>query len=165
MANLVMIDLDGTIVGIPDEEKGVAGLELFLEHNWHVAIVTNQPPRPHATDIEHVKSVLYSRLGLELPWYICSHGQDEGCGCRKPKPGLLLKAMRDVDVPCVQSWMIGNKRTDMVAGHRAAVSTCMVEEFTHNHKGKPPRQKTPPPDLFCRDLEFAAEVLTCLSPG
>jgi D-glycero-D-manno-heptose 1,7-bisphosphate phosphatase len=157
-----MIDLDGTIIGTPDEEKGIAGLRLFLEYEWHVAVVTNQPPRLHATDMEHVNAILFSWLGVELPWYICSHGRDDGCSCRKPEPGLLLKAMHDLDVPCVRSWMIGDKWSDMLAGQRAAVGTCLVEEFGYKQKGETPMQKTDPPDLFCKDLQDAAKVLTCL---
>jgi len=158
-----MIDLDGTIIGPLDEEKAIAGLRLFLVHGWHVAIVTNQPPRPHATDIEHVNNVLFSRLGIELPWYVCKHDRDAGCDCRKPEPGLLLRAMRDVDVRCYRSWMIGDKWSDMLAGQRAAVRTCLVEEFAYKQRGETPMQETDRPDLFCKNLHDAAKVITCLS--
>jgi len=45
--------------------------------------------------------------------YFCPHTPNENCECRKPKPGLLLKAKKDFDILFKDSWMIGDSQTDI----------------------------------------------------
>jgi len=45
--------------------------------------------------------------------YFCPHNPNENCECRKPKPGLLLKAKKDFDMLFKDSWMIGDSQTDI----------------------------------------------------
>ena len=45
--------------------------------------------------------------------YFCPHTPNENCECRKPKPGLLLKAKKDFDMLFKDSWMIGDSQTDI----------------------------------------------------
>lgn len=53
----------------------------------------------------------------------CPHRPDEGCDCRKPKPGLLLQAARELDIDLTQSYLVGDAKSDMEAG-RAAGCGC-----------------------------------------
>ncbi len=48
--------------------------------------------------------------------YYCYHGPDEGCSCRKPAPGLLLQAIRELRLDPDQSFMVGDKEIDVAAG-------------------------------------------------
>jgi D-glycero-D-manno-heptose 1,7-bisphosphate phosphatase len=57
--------------------------------------------------------------------YFCPHRKDAGCSCRKPEPGMLLRAAREYDIDLAQSWMIGDNITDMQAG-RAAGTRCVL---------------------------------------
>jgi len=49
----------------------------------------------------------------------CPHRPDEECGCRKPKPGLLLDAARELDIDLAQSYLVGDAKSDMGAGRTA----------------------------------------------
>jgi D-glycero-D-manno-heptose 1,7-bisphosphate phosphatase len=57
--------------------------------------------------------------------YFCPHRADAGCDCRKPRPGMLLRAARELDLDLAGSWMIGDNITDMQAGS-AAGTRCML---------------------------------------
>jgi histidinol-phosphate phosphatase family protein len=58
--------------------------------------------------------------------YLCSHRPDESCACRKPKPGMLLRAAREHDLKLSQSFMVGDAITDMQAAQAAGVSSILV---------------------------------------
>lgn len=49
----------------------------------------------------------------------CPHAPDDSCACRKPAPGLLLAAARELGVDLAASFMVGDKASDVEAGHRA----------------------------------------------
>ena len=51
--------------------------------------------------------------------YICPHAPDEQCICRKPQPGLLLQAARELSLDLNTSWMIGDAWSDLLAGQAA----------------------------------------------
>lgn len=57
---------------------------------------------------------------------VCPHGNDEGCDCRKPNPGMLVQSAEKWDVDCSRSWMIGDSETDVIAGARAGCRTILV---------------------------------------
>jgi D-glycero-D-manno-heptose 1,7-bisphosphate phosphatase len=48
--------------------------------------------------------------------YVCPHKPDEGCGCRKPQPGMFLEAARDYQIDLANSFTIGDKLTDLLPG-------------------------------------------------
>lgn len=65
--------------------------------------------------------------GAELSGaYYCTHGADESCGCRKPEPGLLLRAANELGIDVSASWMVGDAPTDVAAGVRAGCRTLRV---------------------------------------
>ena len=49
--------------------------------------------------------------------YFCPHTPNDNCDCRKPKPGMLLQAARELDVDLENSWIIGDSQTDIDAGN------------------------------------------------
>ncbi|MBN1371975.1 MAG: HAD-IIIA family hydrolase [Anaerolineaceae bacterium] len=53
--------------------------------------------------------------------YICPHGPQDGCDCRKPLPGLLLKAAAELNIDLARSIMVGDALTDLQAGQAAGV--------------------------------------------
>ncbi len=59
--------------------------------------------------------------------YACTHRPSRGCACRKPKPGMLIEAAKDLDLDLAGSWFIGDNRKDMVAGREAGVKTALVD--------------------------------------
>ena len=59
--------------------------------------------------------------------YLCPHGTDDQCDCRKPKPGMLLAAAREIGIDLSKSWIIGDSTSDVEAGRRAGCSTAYLE--------------------------------------
>lgn len=59
-------------------------------------------------------------------FYYCPHDLDDKCLCRKPEPGLLLDAARDLDLELGESVMIGDSESDIVAGRRAGCQTILL---------------------------------------
>ena len=58
--------------------------------------------------------------------YYCTHGLDTGCDCRKPRPGLILRAARELGLDPGRSWMFGDSPNDVEAGRRAGCEAQMV---------------------------------------
>lgn len=58
--------------------------------------------------------------------YLCPHTPEENCECRKPRPGMLLQAQRELDLDLSRSWMIGDALTDLQAGEAAGVKETML---------------------------------------
>ncbi|HLL79489.1 MAG TPA: D-glycero-beta-D-manno-heptose 1,7-bisphosphate 7-phosphatase [Ktedonobacteraceae bacterium] len=58
--------------------------------------------------------------------YFCPHGKDEGCFCRKPRPGMLLRARDELGVDMSDALFIGDSITDMRAGWAAGIPTLLV---------------------------------------
>ena len=58
--------------------------------------------------------------------YYCPHRKDEGCGCRKPRPGLFLNAGADLSLDLSNCFLVGDAETDVEAGQRAGCRTVLV---------------------------------------
>lgn len=61
-------------------------------------------------------------------FFYCPHRPDENCNCRKPKPGLLIKAIKDFSINPSSSWMIGDMDTDVAAGNSVGCKTIKIQE-------------------------------------
>jgi D-glycero-D-manno-heptose 1,7-bisphosphate phosphatase len=86
--------------------------------------------------------------------FVCPHRQDEGCACRKPKPGLLRRAIARWGIEPSGSIMIGDRWNDVVAGKKAGLYTAFIDR----HYAEPLAEK---PDLVARSLPHAvAQILT-----
>jgi histidinol-phosphate phosphatase family protein len=59
--------------------------------------------------------------------YYCPHLPGAGCNCRKPEPGLFLKAANDLGIDVSMSWMIGDKEIDVEAAKRAGCRAVRVK--------------------------------------
>jgi D-glycero-D-manno-heptose 1,7-bisphosphate phosphatase len=113
--------------------------------NYLVIVVTNQPDIAKGfmtfKDLEEMHEKLKRALdaaGAHVDAiYVCPHHPEKGfdgevpelkikCDCRKPKPGLLLQAMKEHGIDPKQSWMVGDSKTDIAAGQAAGVRTIRV---------------------------------------
>lgn len=151
----IFLDRDGTInkyVGflrnIDDFEllPTVSGaIKLISKSGYLVIVVTNQPviARGEVTpaelaEIHNKMETLLGRNGAYLDGiYFCPHHPDSGfegevkelkiaCDCRKPKPGMLLKAAQDFNIDLESSWMIGDGEHDKSAGVAAGCRTKVI---------------------------------------
>ena len=94
-----------------------------------VIVVTNQPDignglvAPAVVEAMHAK--LRSRVAVD-DIRVCPHRQDEECACRKPKPGLLVAAAKDWKIDLKNSYMVGDREGDIVAGKAAGCYTLLI---------------------------------------
>jgi len=97
--------------------------------NYKVVIITNQSAVGRglisletAQEInDRLAEVINAHGGRVDGVYTCPHKPEDGCDCRKPKPGLLLRAARDLSLDLHRSWMIGDAWSDLLAGQAAGV--------------------------------------------
>lgn len=144
----VFLDRDGTItvgtplierVDSPDKARLLPGtleaLELLAKLDYGVFIVTNQMSLFENLITEErfheINNIILSMLkpsGIKIiKTYFCPHGPESGCTCYKPKPGMLLEAAKEYDIDMAQSWMIGDRPTDVTAGINAGTKTILVK--------------------------------------
>lgn len=151
----VFLDRDGTInkyvgfVTSPEQFElidGAADAIREINSKGYLAIVvTNQPviARGDCTyqELENIHMKMETKLGEAGAYidgiYFCPHHPDKGfdgeipslkikCGCRKPAPGLLLKAAQDFNIDLGASWMVGDDGRDIAAGKNAGCMTAYI---------------------------------------
>ena len=88
--------------------------------------------------------------------YYCSHDEHPPCGCRKPAPGLLLKAAIEHEIDLTSSWMIGDSDVDIGAGKSAGCKTVRILKCDEVPNGSA--------DLFARSLLDAVCQIVDLEP-
>jgi len=93
-------------------------------------VVTNQPDvasgRLKIETIEAMHRRLRDELALD-DIKVCCHGDADGCGCRKPKPGMLLQAAGEFGVDLGQSFMVGDRWRDVAAGQAAGCANFFID--------------------------------------
>lgn len=136
----VFVDRDGTLIrdvpyiGDPELVEPMPGarraLERLREAAIPTAVISNQSGVARGLiTLEQVAAVnerVERELGPVGPWFICPHGPDDGCRCRKPAPGLLLAAARKLNVPASQCVFIGDIGSDVEAARAAGVRPILV---------------------------------------
>ena len=151
MNRAVLIDKDGTLIKnvpynidpalISFEEGVVDGLYLLQKNNFKLVVISNQPGIAHgyftedefAGACQSITGQLRNRQVLLEGFYYCPHHPDGAneryrsiCSCRKPQPGLLIKAAKDLDINLHASWMIGDILDDVEAGKAAGCKTILI---------------------------------------
>ncbi|MFO0753199.1 MAG: HAD family hydrolase [Thermodesulfovibrionales bacterium] len=114
-------------------------LALLKKRDLLVIIVTNQRCIARGIISEAELEGIHSRMRDEIrkrnggidAIYHCPHDREEGCGCRKPEPGMLLRAVSDfgrkgVRIDIANSYLIGDSESDILAGKAAGVRTIRI---------------------------------------
>lgn len=161
----IFLDRDGIIneyVGFLTDIKefhlldGVAEAIRKINASGYLAIVvTNQPIIARGevsfTELQEIHNKMETLLGAEGAYidaiYFCPHHPDKGfegerveykisCDCRKPKPGMLLKAAEDFNIDLSRSWMVGDGKNDVEAGKNAGCKTVLIgtEDYGQDRK-------------------------------
>lgn len=92
-------------------------------------VVTNQPDVARGAQTREVVEAINNQLWRQLPLddvRVCYHDNPDQCACRKPKPGLLLSAAGVWDINLAQSYMVGDRLTDIEAGRAAGCKTVLI---------------------------------------
>ena len=151
----VFLDRDGTINKFVGFLRNIEEFELLpdvpeairrINSSGYLAIVvTNQPViargEVSVSELEEIHNKMETLLGQEGAYldaiYYCPHHPHKGyegeipelkieCDCRKPKPGMLLRAADDFNIDLSQSWMIGDSDNDILAGKAAGCKTGLI---------------------------------------
>jgi D-glycero-D-manno-heptose 1,7-bisphosphate phosphatase len=124
-------------------------LNRLASAGWLLIGVSNQPAAAKGTvskaELEAVQGrvlELLAQAGVHFDrFYICPHhpdgvvpGLSGPCDCRKPSPGMLLTAAREIEIDLARSWMIGDTDSDIAAGRAAGCRTLLVEHEQSGHK-------------------------------
>ena len=184
MPTAVLLDRDGVLIedihllrerrdiqllaGVPEALQSLseAGFKLIVVSNQAIVargLASEDEIRGHNAEVQRQVTVAG---GPALDgFYFCPHHPSatlaryrEDCGCRKPRPGMLLRAAAEHDLDLSDSFMIGDRVTDIIAGARAGCRTIQVETGCHR---APPIETVEPlertrPDHRCAGLAEAA---------
>ena len=117
--------------------KGVSkAIKLLKEKNFLVIIITNQSAinRKLLTNNgldeihNHLQDILKNDDTSYDAIYYCPHKPEENCECRKPKPGLLLRAAEEHSIDMENSFLIGDSMTDIEAADAAGCKRILLKE-------------------------------------
>ncbi len=148
----VFLDRDGVLIRDTDYVRTLEEVELIPgaadavralnDAGFVVVVVTNQSGVARGlfdeTLVQQVHELIGNRIQLEAKARIdrfeyCPHHATHGigeyrldCACRKPKPGMLLRAATALSIDLTKSWMVGDRRTDLEAGSAAGCKTILV---------------------------------------
>ncbi|MEO5341284.1 MAG: HAD-IIIA family hydrolase [Magnetococcus sp. MYC-9] len=103
---------------------------LLKAAGFQIVVVTNQPDIGHGLVTEVCVASMHQRLQAAMPIDLiltCPHRQEEGCGCRKPRPGLLEEAVRRLSIDAGRSFMVGDRSSDVVAGQALGCVTLFID--------------------------------------
>jgi D-glycero-D-manno-heptose 1,7-bisphosphate phosphatase len=120
-------------------EGSLSGLKLLKEHGFRVVVITNQAgvgrgvfdldslDKVHQTMCRDVRAA-----GGEIEYiYVCPHHWEDECNCRKPKPGMLIQAQKDLMIDLTQTYFIGDDDRD---GQAADAAGCLFKLVTPDER-------------------------------
>jgi histidinol-phosphate phosphatase family protein len=136
----VLLDRDGTLVvdvpynGDPTRVRPVPGARAALDRlraaGVQLAVVSNQSGVGRGLlrldDVDAVNRRIESLLGPLGPWLVCPHAPADGCSCRKPSPGLVLRAAATLGVRPEECVVIGDTGADVEAARAAGARGVLV---------------------------------------
>jgi len=127
------------------------------EAGYLLIVATNQPDVGRGTLPQSTVEAIHAFLCRQLPidrvevCYDSGRGESE-CDCRKPRPGMLLRAARDLGIDLAQSWMVGDRWRDIACGQAAGCRTIFI------HLGYAEELRRTP-DFRVRSLLDAAQII------
>ena len=172
----VFLDRDGTI----NEDKGYVGkvkdfkflprvleaLKKLSKSKYRIIIITSQSGigRGYYTHKDFMKITKYmldkfkkEKIRIDAI-YFCHHAPEEKCNCRKPKTGLIEQAEKRFDINLKQSFVIGDKTSDIMLGKNAGCRTILLL----TGKAGRDNQYKAKPDYICKDLLEAVKIVLWL---
>jgi D-glycero-D-manno-heptose 1,7-bisphosphate phosphatase len=180
----VFLDKDGTLIDDvpynvnPDLitlAKGAAeGLPLMHAAGYLVIVVSNQSgvargyfPEQALAAVETRVRHLLAGIGVPLAgFYYCPHyptGSEPryavACTCRKPEPGLIVRAAREHEIDLARSWVVGDKLDDVETGRRVGCETILIDDGRETSWNLSPERL---PHHVATDLAQAARIVTAL---
>lgn len=111
-----------------------AALRCLRATPYAVVLATNQSgigrgilsPQTACGLNQRIVEVIEAQGGRVDAWYMCPHDPEDGCGCRKPAPGMLLRAASELELDLQESFFIGDTASDLAAARAAGVQGMLV---------------------------------------
>lgn len=170
---VLFLDRDGVIIMEKNFQIDIGAMEFYpgavdalreADQRFKKIVVSNQSgiarKRFTQDDVDKFNLTLAGKLnkeGIRMDgWYFCPHGPGDNCMCRKPKPGMLLRAAEELSVELKESWMIGDKSSDILAGQNAGTKTILVRT---GYAGKEPDAIPVKPDHIADNLYDAVQFI------
>ena len=144
MYKAIFMDRDGTV----SEEIGYMyhtglykpfpwtgpAIRKINESGMKAVLITNQSgiergyfPESLVHEVHEILNAELARHGAKLDGvYFCPHHPETGCDCRKPRPGMLLRAQEELGIDLAQSYMIGDRYLDVDAAYAAGAKSILV---------------------------------------
>ena len=191
MSKAIFFDRDGTVIKNVHYNADPAKVELnkdagisllkLKSAGYKIIIVTNQAgialgyfTQEQLAEVNNAMLNLLESEGVSIDGlYYCPHHADGvikkyavGCNCRKPAPGMILRAARDLGIELTGSWMVGDIADDVEAGHRAGCSTILLDPTgEERRKSENSFLKERIPDYCAADLRETAGIILDLIPN
>jgi len=135
----------------------------FQRLGYKIIIVTNQSgiSRGYYTEIDYQKltSWMLSKFIEQeitiLDIFHCPHGPQSLCECRKPGPGMLLQAAKNHSIDMHNSWMIGDKETDINAANLAGIDNTILTRSGHEID-----EKNSKAQFFINSIKDSKKIIT-----
>ncbi|MBL7081721.1 MAG: HAD-IIIA family hydrolase [Candidatus Omnitrophica bacterium] len=178
---VVFLDRDGVINQYPGDTKYVtcwqefcflpkskAALKKLTNAGYKIFIVSNQAgvakgvyPQERLNEITDKMLKELDKVGVKICGvYYCTHRDEDNCSCRKPKTGLLEKALKDYNIPkdlLIKSFFVGDSMRDIQTGQSLGCQTILV--FSGKEKLENQASCSVPPDFFAKDLLVAVDLI------
>jgi D-glycero-D-manno-heptose 1,7-bisphosphate phosphatase len=142
----VFLDRDGVINksllvnGLPMPPSNLGGVEIMdgvveairilKENNYVPVVVTNQPDVARGLTTENcvndINKFIGTVTGIDY-FYTCFHDDEDLCACRKPAPGLILRAATDLNLNICKSFMVGDRWRDISASQAAGCKAFFID--------------------------------------
>ena len=174
----IFIDRDGVInenrsdyVKSWDEFRFLAGsreaIAALTKAGHRIIVCTNQAGVAQGListgtmeDIHHrMQAAIEEMGGVIEKVYACTHSKTADCDCRKPRPGMLLRASRELDLDMSDALFIGDSITDMQAGSAAGVRTMLVLTGLGMEHYRLHYQQTNRPFHVALNLKHAVDII------
>lgn len=173
----VILDRDGTLIvdriylNDPDQIQYLPGvfsaLRLLRDHGFLFSVATNQSGVPRGlVDVRNLNEIhrriraKFASEGVDiLSFHSAPYMTDNDHILRKPNPGMLLEAASWYDYDLSRSWMVGDRMTDVEAGHRAGMRSALLGA-SDNPTAWPQFQ---PPEIHEPDLLRVARAIVSRS--
>jgi D-glycero-D-manno-heptose 1,7-bisphosphate phosphatase len=170
----VLLDRDGTLIverhylSRPEDVQllpgALAGLQRLRQLGLGLVVITNQSGIGRGYFDQAALDAVHARLrqllqdgGVHLDGiYVCPHGPEDGCACRKPATGLVRQAAAELGFEPAEAFVIGDKASDVEMGRRLGATTLLVR----TGYGREHEQGKVQADFVVDDLGAVAEVIT-----
>lgn len=105
-------------------------IKLLNDRNYLVIIITNQSAVNRglltSEELSKIHKIMSQELGKNSAYvnaiYYCPHRPDENCPCRKPKTGMIERAIQEHSISKKLSWLIGDSESDIIAARQVGIS-------------------------------------------